>query len=381
MRTWFSQRDFYRHASGDPGDSKYSNVFRIAVILLVGTALLVWAGVTIALLARQADFEVERVRLRHEQTVLARRAAKVDAYSRSAAGIARDLEARQQLIEDLVTSRLGPIDAETKPRAPEPAAPPAKPARIGLTLADADQMHCLELRQTGFARQLAAAFDARSRTMETALRGLGLNPQAMLARAQTAQGGPLEPLPDSRKVMTPALRLLADSVARLGVLEDTLMALPSGLPTDAQMVTSSYGVRRDPFTGEAAFHPGIDFIGRYGQPIMAAADGRVAFVGQRNGYGNCVEIDHGNGILTRYGHLSGFVAHVGETVKRGQEIARMGSTGRSTGTHLHFEVRVDDRAIDPRPFLEARSDGLGILQSAGRQGPAEPTHRAGARHA
>jgi murein DD-endopeptidase MepM/ murein hydrolase activator NlpD len=175
--------------------------------------------------------------------------------------------------------------------------------------------------------------------------------------------------------MTPALKLLADSVARLGVLEDTLMALPSGLPTQAQMVTSSYGVRRDPFTGQVAFHPGIDFIGSYGQAIMAAASGKVVFAGQRNGYGNCVEIDHGNGILTRYGHLSGFVAHAGETVARGQEIARMGSTGRSTGTHLHFEVRVDGRAVNPRPFLEARQEGFDVQQNTASQRVSDVGHR------
>ncbi|HEY0314813.1 MAG TPA: M23 family metallopeptidase [Sphingomonas sp.] len=339
---------------------------RTVIAGLIGVTLLAWVGLVAAMLASHADLARERGRLQREQAVVARRAARVDAYSRSAAGIARALEDRERLIEALVTSRLGPVDAPA-PVSATPAKAAAAPRPISALLPDLDQMHRLDVRQAGFARALAAAFDARSRRVETALRGLGLNPDRMLARAREGQGGPLEPLPGGRGLMTPALRRLADSVARLGVLEDTLMALPSGLPTQAQMVTSSYGVRRDPFTGEAAFHPGIDFIGSYGQPILAAADGRVSFAGQRNGYGNCVEIDHGNGIMTRYGHLSGFVAHVGEAVTRGQAIARMGSTGRSTGTHLHFEVRVDGRAIDPRPFLTVRRDGLGGLTVASRQ--------------
>ncbi len=130
------------------------------------------------------------------------------------------------------------------------------------------------------------------------------------------------------------------------------------------METSSYGVRRDPFNGLPAFHAGIDFPGSYGQPIIAAAAGKVSFVGQQPGYGNVVEIDHGNGILTRYAHLSRFGAKVGDKVARGQPIARMGSTGRSTGTHLHFEVRVHGNAVNPRRFLEAREDVLEVQQLA-----------------
>jgi murein DD-endopeptidase MepM/ murein hydrolase activator NlpD len=147
-------------------------------------------------------------------------------------------------------------------------------------------------------------------------------------------------------------------------MELTLAAIPSGRPTAAPMETSSFGYRRDPFNGMAAFHAGIDFTGAYGQPIQAAERGRVSFVGQRQGYGNVVEVDHGNGILTRYAHLSRFAARVGDKVTRGQTIAKMGSTGRSTGTHLHFEVRVNGDAVNPRRFLEARQDVLEIQQLA-----------------
>ncbi|MGE0776383.1 MAG: M23 family metallopeptidase, partial [Sphingomonadaceae bacterium] len=132
-------------------------------------------------------------------------------------------------------------------------------------------------------------------------------------------------------------------------------------------LSSRFGVRSDPFTGGAAMHTGLDIRGAYGQPIYAAAPGRVIRVGRWSGYGNVVVIDHGHGIETRYGHLSGFDVRPGATIKAGEQIARMGSTGRSTGNHLHFEVRINGRAVNPRPYLEASSDVLEIKAGAGRR--------------
>jgi murein DD-endopeptidase MepM/ murein hydrolase activator NlpD len=114
-------------------------------------------------------------------------------------------------------------------------------------------------------------------------------------------------------------------------------------------------------------HTGLDIRGAFGQPIYAAAAGRVVRVGPWSGYGNVVVIDHGHGIETRYGHLSGFNTRPGAVVKAGEQIARMGSTGRSTGNHLHFEVRINGRAVNPRPYLEASADVLEIKAGAGRR--------------
>lgn len=118
------------------------------------------------------------------------------------------------------------------------------------------------------------------------------------------------------------------------------------------MISSGFGYRHDPFTGESAMHSGLDFRGPIGAPIHAAAAGRVSFVGVKSGYGNVVEISHGNGLLTRYAHMSRWQARVGQDVAAGDVIGAIGSTGRSTGPHLHFEVRINDRAVNPRPFLE-----------------------------
>lgn len=129
------------------------------------------------------------------------------------------------------------------------------------------------------------------------------------------------------------------------------IAIPSVQPVAQMDYSSNFGVRSDPFRGTAAMHSGVDIRGPIGTPIYATADGIVAESGRRGGYGNLVEIDHGKGIATRYGHLSKLLVPTGARVTRGQVIGLMGSTGRSTGSHLHYEVRMDGRAVNPVPFL------------------------------
>ena len=141
--------------------------------------------------------------------------------------------------------------------------------------------------------------------------------------------------------------------------------LPAGISPQASATGAipSPGARRPasdtPGAGtRPAFHAGLDFKGPTGAPIYSAARGKVAFVGQRPGYGNCVEIDHGNGLRTRYAHMSAFRAKVGQPVSPGQVIGAVGSTGRSTGPHLHFEVRLHGQPVNPRPFLEVAPNVL-----------------------
>jgi murein DD-endopeptidase MepM/ murein hydrolase activator NlpD len=129
-----------------------------------------------------------------------------------------------------------------------------------------------------------------------------------------------------------------------------LSATPSRRPSRGY-VTSAYGMRIDPFTGLAQLHSGIDFSARLGAPAHATADGVVIFSGKQNAYGNLVEVDHGHGLVTRYGHLGKMHVKVGEKVKRGQTIAEIGNTGRSTGPHLHYEIRVNGIPQDPRRFM------------------------------
>jgi len=116
-------------------------------------------------------------------------------------------------------------------------------------------------------------------------------------------------------------------------------------------ITGPFGSRQDPFNGEGAFHAGIDISCQYGQPILAPADGTVTYADFYNGYGRLIEVDHGNGIQTRYGHLSGFAVTDGQTVRKGQVIGYVGMSGRSTGAHLHYEVRIHDTPVNPYKYL------------------------------
>ena len=127
---------------------------------------------------------------------------------------------------------------------------------------------------------------------------------------------------------------------------------PSRDPIADSYVTSGFGGRSDPIRGGRQFHRGIDFEANVGDPVLAVADGVVSYAGRRAGYGNTIEIDHGNGYVTRYAHNSRLTARVGDLVRSGQQIARAGSTGRSTGPHVHLEVWENGRAVNPRKFLD-----------------------------
>jgi murein DD-endopeptidase MepM/ murein hydrolase activator NlpD len=156
------------------------------------------------------------------------------------------------------------------------------------------------------------------------------------------------------------------------------VAIPSGRPVDSAYLTSGFGVRSDPFRARAAMHPGIDLAGPLGTPVYATADGVVDRSEWNNGgYGNLIEIDHGQGIQTRYGHLSQRIAQPGQRVHRGDLIGLMGSTGRSTGSHLHYEVRLAGQAIDPISFVPNGATMVAMREQ--REALAEGGPRPGAR--
>jgi murein DD-endopeptidase MepM/ murein hydrolase activator NlpD len=179
-------------------------------------------------------------------------------------------------------------------------------------------------------------------------------------------GGPEEPLADTEFMQISGVigaldvldEQLADRNRQLTVLEDFMLnrklrdeVHPDGRPVTAGYISSRFGSRTDPFTGRRAFHKGIDFAGREGAEVVAVASGVVIWSGQRYGYGQLVEINHGNGYVTRYAHNVDNLVAVGDTVKRGQVIARMGDTGRATGPNLHFEVLLNDRPVDPLTYI------------------------------
>ncbi|HEX5420294.1 MAG TPA: M23 family metallopeptidase [Gammaproteobacteria bacterium] len=179
-------------------------------------------------------------------------------------------------------------------------------------------------------------------------------------------GGPEDPLAETDSSRLGDIMASLDSLSselsdrerQLGVLEDLLLhrklrneVYPKGRPVTAGYISSRFGKRTDPFTGREGFHKGLDFAGRAGSEVIAVASGIVVWSGTRFGYGQMVEIDHGNGYVTRYAHNSRNIVSVGEKVKRGQVIAQMGETGRATGPNLHFEVLHDGQAVDPLTYL------------------------------
>lgn len=148
-----------------------------------------------------------------------------------------------------------------------------------------------------------------------------------------------------------AFASLFSSMERLDGSAKSAAYIPSGRPVEKLSLTSNFGVRSDPFNGGARMHKGIDIPGPIGTPIRATADGIVSRSGWASGYGNLVQISHGSGMETRYGHMSKLLVAANSFVKRGQIIGLMGSTGRSTGSHLHYEVRVEGAAVNPLPFV------------------------------
>ncbi len=173
---------------------------------------------------------------------------------------------------------------------------------------------------------------------------------------KTAAGGPFVPYraAANSSAFEKAVLNLQEHLKEASRLQRLLRYIPVVRPLPAKAaLTSGYGRRIDPFNGRAANHTGIDFRERYGAPVFSTAAGRVVQASRHGGYGKMVEIDHGNGLITRYAHLSAYSVSKGQWVKRGAKIGKIGSTGRSTGAHLHYEVRLNDKPLNPMRFLRA----------------------------
>lgn len=260
---------------------------------------------------------------------------------------ARMIEQRQALIEAALAGQK--IDPQLI----------AAAAAAGGRLAKDGPLARVEAAQLEQAALVAKALDVRYQVTAAELQRLGISPPQPGTNA--AVGGPFESVGNS------TFKALFDSWKKLDQLQDGVIAIPSDKPIKVNVeFTSGFGVRSDPFHAGAAMHPGIDLAGSYGTPIYATADGTVLRAGWNSGgYGNLVEIDHGRGITTRYGHMSAILVSAGDHITRGQQIGRMGSTGRSTGNHLHYEVRIDGRAVNPIPFMKSTDYVLAMQHRAG----------------
>jgi len=217
--------------------------------------------------------------------------------------------------------------------------------------------------------RMQARYESRTQRLRSVLASLGLNLHAVPA----ATGGPFVPvrLPPASESFARSLTRVSIARAQANDLTNTLNFVPlrSPLAGDLEM-TSPFGVRIDPFLHAPSMHTGMDLHATAGDPIYATAAGKVVKAGWEGGYGQMVEIDHGEGLSTRYGHMSAIGVAVGQKVRAGQVIGRVGSTGRSTGPHLHYETRINGEAVNPERFLAAGEKLFGsrpIARAAGRQ--------------
>ncbi len=366
LRTWFPDREFFMRSQGQVRFIKISTKLQVIAAGIAAALLLAWV-ISISVMAVSSYVaNRDRLSLLEREAKVTSAENRVDTYKGNLKGVADDLQRRQQFIEKMVGTLPEDVkQGETVSNSSKEAAKTV--GKVSLAIPEAAPLARIEARQLAFVEGLTRLADRRAAAAEAAIRKLGLNPDAMLAMADdhSAMGGPFIGLSTSADgSIDPRFQRLGASLERMEVLQRSLAGIPNVLPASLEFISSGFGYRADPFTGAGAFHPGLDFKGPIGAPIYAAAKGTVSFVGQRSGYGNCVEIDHGNGLVTRYAHMSGFRTKLGKAVAPGEQIGVIGSTGRSTGPHLHFEVRINDSPVNPRPFLESAPHVLEEARSA-----------------
>jgi murein DD-endopeptidase MepM/ murein hydrolase activator NlpD len=274
-----------------------------------------------------------------------------------------ELVRRQALLESHASALGGTIDPMTTG-----SIHPAKPLgdlTVGITRGDRGKQSSIgvvldrleasldrvERRQSLAVSQMENRYESKTQQIRSVLAQLGLK-----CDATPATGGPFVPVKLASEDQSFGRALVRVNLVRAeaNALGNTLLRVPLRKPVSGEIDENSpFGVRMDPFAHEAAMHTGIDFRGEIGEPIHATAGGTITLAGWTGGYGKLVEIDHGDGLATRYGHLSEIDVGVGQTVPAGAVIGKLGSTGRSTGPHLHYETRLNGEAVNPQKFLDA----------------------------
>lgn len=324
-----------------------------------------WMGVSTAAMAINAmsltreDQAVARTQAKYERWAADRQArlnsamAQLSSNSGSVSELAASVENRHAALAMLLS------DMRNTPGAQAALAPSLR----GPVAPDGDPMRRIEFVRASQERLIDAAdtfAKSRAERLRLAFRLAGVSPSAY-AVGNSGLGGPLIDAKDPRALaaildveedFATRIQHAANSLSEARAMTQAAEALPLARPAGAGQ-SSGFGVRFDPFTRRPAFHSGLDFTGGYRAPIATTAPGVVSFTGVRSGYGNTVEVDHGRGFKTRYAHLAAITVRPGQRVALGQRIGAMGSTGRSTGVHLHYEVWVNGRAQNPSRFLKA----------------------------
>ncbi|APR54222.1 M23 family peptidase [Sphingomonas koreensis] len=375
FRKFFTTRDFIFH---DGRDLKRFSVAGRTQAILAGVAAVTvtfsaygvsqaaFGAVVASGIAGEASTpEAKLAKMRAE---VAQMEADVAAVKQAAQLHAARVEQRQKIIAGVLTGKGSPEDVG----APVPAAQVSESNAMAREVLA--PLREVEARQAKLAEQARKTAQVRLHLTARHLRSLGIKPERYVAGGM---GGPYEPVSAEAAAAAAGaataegsadaqFRSLFQTWQKLDVLEQTVIAIPSMQPVENVRLTSSFGVRSDPFHGSAAMHAGIDIPGPIGTPIYATADGVIGRAGRFGGYGNLITVNHGKGIETRYGHLSKILVAPNTRVRRGQLIGLMGSTGRSTGSHLHYEVRIDGAAVNPMPFMQNANVLDQIQQRAAR---------------
>ena len=361
---WFVDREFFMRANGQVRFLRISAIVQRRIAGITASVIGLWLVVTLGMMINQVSVSAERLALNAQQERVESDEERISKYRDSVDKVAGELESRQKMVEDAVQQFGGDVPPPT-----EAGSGAATAKKIGAALPEAARLATVEARQVALAEHLTRIADARSQKAAAAIREFGLDPKSLASGSQTGMGGPFIPFfgKKEKSVRDPRFTKMFAAVEQMEAMERALAGIPTSMPASVSLMSSDFGYRSDPFTGGGAMHSGLDFKGPHGTEILAAADGVVTSTGWQGGYGKCIEITHANGLVTRYAHLSGIDITLGQNVKRGVQIGRMGSTGRSTGSHLHFEVRMNGQAINPMKFLEANPDVLEIQAVAGNR--------------
>jgi murein DD-endopeptidase MepM/ murein hydrolase activator NlpD len=310
----------------------------------------------------QEQFEQKLDDLLHRQATLETRAAALAGIVDPS--VTGSLRAATRGAQDLAVSGRSAVDAPAAPQARdrrsalEPdwapgSRKPGKEADIGGRLSHIEAaLDRVDRREAVALAQMQERYEGKARKLRGVLADLGVKVEAPAA----GSGGPFVPikLPGEGNGFERALTRVHIARAQADHLSRSLVFVPVRKPVTGEIdISSTFGVRVDPFLHIPAMHTGIDFRGDIGEAVHATAAGTVTNAGWSGGYGKMVEVDHGNGLATRYGHLSQIDVNIGDDIRVGQVVGRMGSTGRSTGPHLHYETRIDGEAVDPQRFLNA----------------------------
>lgn len=363
LEALFPERHIYIRSGGEMRGYVFSTTKQLLGATCVAAGAL-WMGVCTAsmmvnaLAVSSTDQQVIRQKAYYERLNADRQArlnsavAQLSATNGSLDDLASSVEKRHAALAILVSDFKGVPGAADALKVAKPRLLAASPVqRIQATRMDQERL--IDAAE-GFAK-------SRAERLRLAMKMAGLDAGNFTNRGASL-GGPLIEAKDPRALaavldvdedFATRIQRAANDMSDMRQLGAATKKLPLYRPTSNPALSSSYGVRFDPFTRRPAFHSGLDFPGAFYTPIMATAPGVVSFTGVRSGYGNTVEIDHGNGFKTRYAHLATIGVRVGQRVAIGNRIAAMGSTGRSTGPHLHYEVWVNGKAQNPNRFLKA----------------------------